>query len=186
MKLAISALFAFVLLAGGSGCHCFYHNPLCGGGCIDECGMDDCGGGCGECGCQVGPYGGCGGMGCSRRLHIFNWSRCRDCCDCCGHWTGEGFVSQTRGFPGHGYSETPAEYDLPANNEAPQTYDEPAVDEPSGVGPSARVVPGSMRVTTRPAGPTADESGVESETGRPRPIPSAPRRAKRISSTQTK
>jgi hypothetical protein len=190
MKLAVSALFAFVLLAGGSGCHCFYRSPLFGGGCMDECCMDeccvddcgDCGGGCGACGCNVGPFGGCGGMGCSRRLHVFNWSRCRDCCDCCANWTGEGFVSQTGGFPGHEYSEAPAEYDLPpSNNNAPRTYEEPATE-----GPSARLTPGSTRITTRHAAPLLEQEVEESFAGRPRPMPSGPRRAKRINSTQTK
>ena len=205
MKRAVSALFAFLLLAGGSGCHCFYRCPLFNRCCMDDCAMDgcamdgcmmdDCGGGCGgcgACGCDAGPYGGCGGMGCSRKLHIFNWSRCCDCCDQCGHWTGEGFESQTGGFyPGQTYGPASADYDQPAQYDEPSASpipaSEPAPSELEPAGPSARSVPGKMRITARDADSATDEIVEEpSTTKRPRPIPPAPRRAKRINSTHTK
>lgn len=205
MKFAVSALFALALLAGNTGCRFF-----CGCRACDPC-MDDCGGGCGlggcglgrlrQCGCQVGPFGGggCdGGIGCSRRLHIFNWSRCLDRCDDCAHWTGEGLVPQSGGFhprPGAGlesnYNEEAGGYD------EREPYDEPKAAEPGAEGepepqesgsiePTAHVVPGSMRVTTRRLDSEWDDEGFDEMqiTERPRAIPAAPRRARRISSNR--
>lgn len=207
MKLAVSALFALALLAGNTGCRFFcpcYACDPCTGGCMDNCGIDDCDGGCGgcghggcllgrwrQCGCNVGPFGDCGGMGCSRRLHIFNWSRCRDCCDECAHWTGEGFVSQNGGFYPRGDAGIPANDDSSGDSEPQGTYAEPEAGEPESPAagePSARVVPGSMRITERDADSEPLENSVEPRrvVDRPRPIPAAPRKAKRINSTRTK
>ncbi|HUY91749.1 MAG TPA: hypothetical protein VMV10_23605 [Pirellulales bacterium] len=206
MKLAMSALFALALLAGNTGCRFFCPCYACDrgtGGCTD-----DCGGGCGAsgcglgggraCGCQVGPYGG-GGIGCSRRLHIFNWSRCRDCCDECPHWTGEGFVSQTGGFHPRPNAGVPANFEETGAYDERGTYAEPEPEEPGSAGepepeqpqtsePSARVVPGSTHITTRRADSELAEESVEDLqiTERPRPITAAPRRGKRISSTRMK
>lgn len=219
MKLAVSAVFALALLAGNTGCRffcpCYACDPCMQGGMNDcdmgNCGIDDCDGGCGgcghggcllgrwrQCGCNVGPFGGCGGMGCSRRLHVFNWSRCRDCCDECAHWTGEGFVSQNGGFYPQPDAGASANYDESGPSEPPGTYVEPEAGEPGpGAGgpespeagePSARVVPGSLRISDRDAEAEPIQIGAKQQrvVNRPRPIPAAPRRTKRINSTSTK
>jgi hypothetical protein len=181
MKLALSALFACALLAGPAGCCLFPCSSAfdgCGaGGCgLDGCGLDDCG----QCGCQAEGYPasgcqGCEAMGCSRRLHIFNWSRCCDKCDQCGQWTGEGFVSQKGGWPGRGYAAAPPSYDEPAPEMEMMT---------TGDMPSGKIVPGSMRVTTRQVEPPVLESEEPIAVRRPKAISASSRPAKRITSSK--
>ncbi|HXT59686.1 MAG TPA: hypothetical protein VN699_13685 [Pirellulales bacterium] len=181
MKLAMSALFAFALLAGPSGCCLFSCGPLsqgCAG--FDDGGCD--GGGCdvggcgGGCGCEADGYPATRGcMGCSRRLHIFNWSRCCDSCDQCGNWTGAGFVSQKGGWPGRQYAAAPASADEAAPEMEMTT---------TGEAPREQIVPGSMKVTTRDVEPApAEDAAGPSAARRPKTV-SAPRPAKRISSSK--
>lgn len=179
MKFAASALFAFALLAGNTGC-CLLR---CGVPCGCDAYAADCGG-CAECGgVPSGPapidghYGcgfhrrglnGCGAMGCGPLYRVFNWSRCHDCCDCCGNWTGAPIVSNGHGMPPGEYLEEPA------------AYDEPALEDLS----EGQIVPGSVRVTTGPAETAPTQIAEE-----PRPLarrarPWSPqRRPKRITST---
>lgn len=171
MKLAVPALIALALLTGNTGC-CLFQ---CGRGYAcsacdaypDDCGgCDDigCDGGCGLC------HGGCSGMGCGPLHWILNWARCRDCCDQCGNWTGPDIVSHNRPPAIIEEGPTPAAYD----------------EEPQEIS-AGRVVPGSVRVTTRPAdveteavvqsdGPakTVRRSAPSSTRRRPRRISSSP------------
>ena len=119
-------------------------------------------------------------MGCSRRLHIFNWSRCHDCCDQCGNWTGEGFVSQKGGWPGRGYPAAPANFDEPVPEMVPES-EMMGPDDPA----AGTIVPGSMRVTTRDVEPAPMASAEEPLVAtRPKTISASPRPAKRISSSK--
>jgi hypothetical protein len=114
-------------------------------------------------------------MGCSRRLHIFNWSRCCDCCDQCGNWTGAGFVSQKGGWPGRQYAAAPANVDEAAPEMEMMT---------TGEASPGQIVPGSMKVTTRDIEPApAEEAAEPVAVPRPKTV-SAPRPAKRISSSK--
>jgi hypothetical protein len=179
MKLAASALFAFALLAGNTGCRLLH----CGVPCGCDGFADDCGG-CAECGgVSSGPvpidghYGcgfnrvglnGCGCMGCGPLYRVFNWSRCHDCCDACGNWTGAPIVSNGPGMPPEEYIEEPA------------SYAEPAPEELS----DGRIVPGSMRVTTRRAEEAPQQIAAEPRTMARRAKSWSPqRRPKRITST---
>jgi hypothetical protein len=173
MKFAVSAVFAFALAAGNTGCCLFHcgHNMGCDGfqdgcgGCDDQacdgaCGQRACGGGCGGCGS-------CGAMGCGPLSWVFDWSRRHDCCDECGNWTGRGMIVSTN----RGYVNQP--------ESMPMEYDEPAPDVSAG-----RVVPGSMRVTTRSAEPGPTIASEESTPAPRRSTATATqRRPKRISSS---
>lgn len=114
MKSVSSAALALVLLAG-SGC----------------CGYPQ--------GCTLfGPN--CESLGCGDRFR-HNWSRCRDCCDDCGNWSGPAISSQAGGWhnqPQYQYTDEMASEGT-VIDESEQGY---------------RVVPGSKRVTVRSGEPT--------------------------------
>lgn len=163
MKLAASALLALALMAGNTGCCLFDCGAYSGcGGYLDECGGCEDPSMCGQCG------GGCYGMGCGPLHRIFNWSRCCDCCDACGNWTGAPIVSRGPGMMDPGYVEQPAPYDEPG---------------PADVS-DGRVVPGSVRVTTRSADSAPARIAEEpAPLASRQKVPSAKRRPKRITSS---
>lgn len=172
MKFAASALIGLALMAGNTGCCLFHCGSFSGcdgfpadcGGCDDvACGEMPCDDDCGYHGCGLH---GCGEMGCGPICRIFNWCRCRDCCDCCGNWSGPPIVSHNQGWNHDDIGPS-------------ESYGEPAPEMAAG-----RVVPGSMKVTTRSGGPSPAMLSEQAEpVARRQTAPAAQRRTKRISSS---
>lgn len=154
MKTLVSAFFAALLLCGGSGCGrlcCRPWFPFLHHACTHEMG--------------------CQGVG------LFNWSRCCDTCDQCGHWDGEDIIAETGDAYQPRYAGTPTH--------ATRRHQ------------AARVKPSSYRVTSHKEQPiaddtvivdsTEDESGVDQvieETEEPDETAPKPTTARRVRSSR--
>jgi hypothetical protein len=162
MRFAISACFAFALLAGNTGCNCFCR-PLFP--CLHRHRCQDC--------CD---------MGCER-APIFNWSRCCDTCNQCGDWTGQSIIARTGGNQQPAYAAGNQQGAYVAGNQ-PAAY--AARNRPQArTAMSSRVVPGTYREVTRLA--DSDEEAVDEEVVEEAPVQMAQaQRTRRVRSSSSR